>query len=377
MKVWTIGSISKNDLVIMDAGVEPRHAQIQLDEGTILVKNLSTTNTTYVNDWQVRQKVIQPNDKLRIGHTLVDIDELLLKEPKVGEKEKSIVLQTPINETSLNPLSVSAKLSKQEAAKRLEVELHASVEDIIAKYKKEETRLKKFIKDAPLPNQKKEYQNQLHALTNAKEVLLEGIDDLPLTEPVTFSFSNNQHVNLTPDKKTNPEDQGPKKWYHNYPLLWGTVGALLAWSVFLMYERFADSRARLNIEPQERIRYDFLHRNFRPQPLKVRNETGTVVQVVGFVALTYDSTGKEWRVKKIFKETPFMLKQGESKVIEIAGNVIFADIIFEYTDESISGEPMRLQFVGSLSPDNEDYNLQDKAIELRLPNQRSPRTYTR
>lgn len=368
MKTWKIGSSSQNDLVITELGVAPHHAELQLSRGQLLLRDLGTGLPTIVNDWRVRQKLIQPTDKLIIGKTLVDIDDLIIKEPKVWAKE--IVSETTV-------LSTDTGMTKEKAAELLGVQTNASVEDILHKFNREISKLNKLLKEAPLPAQKRDYSQQIQRLNQTKSILLEGLnlENLPLNDPLKKTFTNNPIVNLNPVKPDPAQNHAPKKWFHNYPVLWGAIGALFAWSAFLMYERFRDSRADLIITQEARTKYDFLERNFHPNPLKLRNETGVPIQLLGFVAITYDSTDKGWRIKKSFKESPLALKNGEVKVIEIAGKVIFADIVFEYTDQSASDDPIRLQFAGVLSPDSDDFNPTDNALEIRLPNQHNPRTY--
>lgn len=369
MKVWKIGSNPKNDLVIAESDVASFHAELQLTQGQLILRDLGTGHPTFVNDWRVRQKLIQPTDKLIIGKTVVDIDDLIIKKPKAWDEGKAAETTTLNTETSL---------TKEQAAQLLGLKGDAPAEDVVFNFSRELSKLNKLLKEAPLPSQKREYTQQIQSITQAKEVLLKGVDleNLPVNDPIKKNYTNNPVIDLNPVKSDKTENQAPKKWYQNHMILWGAIGALFAWSAFLMYERFSDSRANLIIDQKSRIKYDFLERNFVPRPLIISNQTGVPIDILGFVVITADSTDKGWRVKKAFQQWPLTLKGGAEQEIKIAEKVIFADIVFEYTNDS-SSEPIRAQFAGILSPDSEDFNSTNNALEIRLPNQHNPRSFKR
>ncbi len=281
MKVWKIGSDNNNDLVISDPAVEKHHAELQFDGTTIIVRDLKSQKGTFVNDWRVKQKVIQPTDKLMIGREWIDIDALLLKEPMGFENKNTI------EEPKLIPI-------KEDTAKPKEVE-----------------------------------------------------------EP--------QVVQLTPERKTFLESQKPKSWYHNYPLLWGTVIALFAWSAFLMYDHFSDKQGGLIITPEEKIRYDFLKANFTAKKLKIRNTTNTTIEIKGIIVMRFDSTEKSIAVRRELVPFSAEMKHGSEKEVEKAGRVFFADIIYQYTDEYTQETKMK-QFAAHLS--SESPHFKDNAVEI-------------
>ena len=359
MKIWKIGSDIKNDLIIKDSGVEKHHAELSFDGNTIIVKDLNSDKGTFINDWRIKQKVIGATDKLMIGREWIDIDALLITEPKVFDNSTNDNNQEQTKST-FTPDQVAA-------AQLLDIPVGTPDEAIFIKFKAKYLELKELENNALTSSQKEAYNTQLRALLQAKFTLT-GNNQEP-----EYDATKPHIVELTPERKTLSENRLPKKWYQNYQLLWGVVAALFAWSVFLMYERFMDSRGGLIISQEEKANFDFLKNNFTPRPLKIRNETGVTIQIVGFVGIRSDSTSKGFVVEKIFKEFPQSLKQGEAKVIDIAGKVIFTDIVFDYTDERQSEEPIRMQFAGSLSPANPDFNIKDNALELRLPNQNTTR----
>jgi predicted Zn finger-like uncharacterized protein len=66
----TIGR-GETDIVLDDPLVSRVHAELEKVKGTVLVKDLDSTNGTYVNDKKVTAQVLQPGDVLRVGNTLL------------------------------------------------------------------------------------------------------------------------------------------------------------------------------------------------------------------------------------------------------------------------------------------------------------------
>lgn len=66
----TIGR-GDTDIVLDDPLVSRVHAELEKVKGTVLVKDLDSTNGTYVNDQSVTAQVLQPGDVLRVGNTLL------------------------------------------------------------------------------------------------------------------------------------------------------------------------------------------------------------------------------------------------------------------------------------------------------------------
>jgi pSer/pThr/pTyr-binding forkhead associated (FHA) protein len=61
---------AKCQIVINEETVSREHAIIFVDvDGLTLVKNLSGTNPTYVNDRPVQEMILKPEDKIRVGNS--------------------------------------------------------------------------------------------------------------------------------------------------------------------------------------------------------------------------------------------------------------------------------------------------------------------
>ncbi|MBE3588963.1 MAG: DUF3662 and FHA domain-containing protein [Thermoanaerobacteraceae bacterium] len=68
--ITLIGRRDICDLVINDASVSRRHAQIEYRGGEYIITDLGSTNGVYVNGVRVGTKVLEPGDTIKMGTTL-------------------------------------------------------------------------------------------------------------------------------------------------------------------------------------------------------------------------------------------------------------------------------------------------------------------
>jgi len=67
----TLGRDDDNDFKIDDPSVSSFHAQIVVDGGSVLIKDLGSTNGTFILHSQVSQGVIQPGQFIRLGNVFL------------------------------------------------------------------------------------------------------------------------------------------------------------------------------------------------------------------------------------------------------------------------------------------------------------------
>ena len=65
----SIGRDEENDIMLNDPSVSRRHATIKCDANGAIVKDLGSTNGTFVNDIRVTTQRIAPGDRVRFGKT--------------------------------------------------------------------------------------------------------------------------------------------------------------------------------------------------------------------------------------------------------------------------------------------------------------------
>jgi hypothetical protein len=63
----TIGRSTVNDIVVNDSTISQRHATIEYSRAGVLLKDLGSTNGTYVGGTEIREKWLGPQESLQFG----------------------------------------------------------------------------------------------------------------------------------------------------------------------------------------------------------------------------------------------------------------------------------------------------------------------
>jgi pSer/pThr/pTyr-binding forkhead associated (FHA) protein len=63
----TIGRVEDNTFQIVDPSVSSHHCEVLLRGGEVLIRDLNSTNGTFINDAQITESVLKPGQKLRLG----------------------------------------------------------------------------------------------------------------------------------------------------------------------------------------------------------------------------------------------------------------------------------------------------------------------
>jgi len=63
----TIGRVEDNTFQIADASVSSHHCEVLLRGSEVLIRDLNSTNGTFINDAQITESVLKPGQKLRLG----------------------------------------------------------------------------------------------------------------------------------------------------------------------------------------------------------------------------------------------------------------------------------------------------------------------
>lgn len=69
----TVGRASGLDLVLLEDMVSRQHAQITTKAGTIMIRDLGSTNGTFVNGEKVRQARLREGDRVLIGTSIIKV----------------------------------------------------------------------------------------------------------------------------------------------------------------------------------------------------------------------------------------------------------------------------------------------------------------
>lgn len=81
----TIGRVEENNFQIAEASVSSHHAEILLRGSDVVVKDLNSTNGTFINNERVTETVLKPGQILRLGHLEMRLET---GAPQAADKKK-------------------------------------------------------------------------------------------------------------------------------------------------------------------------------------------------------------------------------------------------------------------------------------------------
>jgi hypothetical protein len=71
----TVGRVEDNDFHIADGSVSSHHAEVILRGAEILIRDLNSTNGTFINNEKITEMVLKPGQTLRLGQVELKIDD--------------------------------------------------------------------------------------------------------------------------------------------------------------------------------------------------------------------------------------------------------------------------------------------------------------
>lgn len=87
----TIGRVDDNTFPIAEPSVSSHHCEVLLRGTEVLVKDLGSTNGTYINGQRITESVLKPSQILRLGQV-----ELRLESETAASASKKVVDQTMV-----------------------------------------------------------------------------------------------------------------------------------------------------------------------------------------------------------------------------------------------------------------------------------------
>ena len=70
----TVGRVEDNTFQIADASVSSHHCEILLRGTDVVIKDLNSTNGTYINEDKISESVLKPGQKLRLGQIELSLE---------------------------------------------------------------------------------------------------------------------------------------------------------------------------------------------------------------------------------------------------------------------------------------------------------------
>jgi hypothetical protein len=97
----TIGRVDDNTFQIAEPSVSSHHCEVLLRGTDVVVKDLNSTNGTFINGEQITEKVIKPGQILRLGQIEMRLETDVPAAPGKKHLDQTMVMQRGV---SLNEL---------------------------------------------------------------------------------------------------------------------------------------------------------------------------------------------------------------------------------------------------------------------------------
>ena len=97
----TIGRVEDNTFQIAEGSVSSHHCEILLRGNDVVVRDLNSTNGTFINGEKVSESVIKPNQVLRLGQIEIRLETDAPSAPTKKHLDQTLVMQRGV---SLNEL---------------------------------------------------------------------------------------------------------------------------------------------------------------------------------------------------------------------------------------------------------------------------------
>ncbi|MBN1525413.1 MAG: FHA domain-containing protein [Spirochaetales bacterium] len=112
-KKFTLGKLSKNNLVIREGTVSDIHASIRWDKSSFRIKDEKSTNGTYVNNKRITKVTpLKDGDKIKIGKIVItfSVSKIRVKKEDPKKKKKPTAKKTA-KKTARKPVKKTVKKS--------------------------------------------------------------------------------------------------------------------------------------------------------------------------------------------------------------------------------------------------------------------------
>ena len=87
----TVGRVDDNTFQIAEASVSSHHCEILLKDGQVFIKDLNSTNGTFIEGNQITEGVLKPGQKLRLGKVELKLEGETAADPK-KQVEQTLVM---------------------------------------------------------------------------------------------------------------------------------------------------------------------------------------------------------------------------------------------------------------------------------------------
>jgi pSer/pThr/pTyr-binding forkhead associated (FHA) protein len=99
----TIGRVDDNSFPILEPSVSSHHCEILLKGSEVVVRDLNSTNGTFINGEKIAESVLKPGQILRLGQIEMRLETEASPAPAASMKatDKTVVMQRGVSPTDL------------------------------------------------------------------------------------------------------------------------------------------------------------------------------------------------------------------------------------------------------------------------------------
>jgi pSer/pThr/pTyr-binding forkhead associated (FHA) protein len=97
----TIGRLEDNTFQIAEASVSSHHCEVELRGKEVVVRDLNSTNGTFINGEKVTEKVLQPGQILRLGQVELRLETDTPAPTSKKQLDQTLVMQRGVSLTEL------------------------------------------------------------------------------------------------------------------------------------------------------------------------------------------------------------------------------------------------------------------------------------
>jgi hypothetical protein len=98
----TIGRAEDNTFQIAEASVSSHHCEVLLRESEVIVRDLNSTNGTYINGQQVTESGIKPGQMLRLGEIQMRLETDAPAAPAKRQFDRTTVIPGGVNRSEFD-----------------------------------------------------------------------------------------------------------------------------------------------------------------------------------------------------------------------------------------------------------------------------------
>ena len=111
----TIGRVEDNTFQITDASVSSHHCEVLLRGGEVLIRDLNSTNGTFISDARITESVLKPGQTLRLGQVELRLETGTVGGPPAPSKLSAAPTTAPTKK-STRAIQSGVKLSDLEGS---------------------------------------------------------------------------------------------------------------------------------------------------------------------------------------------------------------------------------------------------------------------